>query len=158
MSQLLELAQPIGLTEDTLELLRVLPLVYVAWADGEIQPEELAVIIESAESFGLSHAASLELLESWLQDRPSDNFFKQGLRLLSYVVASLPDDEAAKAVDDVAALCDSVARAAGGMVGHSVRIDPDEQMALRQVAVRLDLGSRAPSRKALQGILDSARA
>jgi len=155
-SRLLELASPLGLEAETLELLPLLPLVYVAWSDGEIQAEELSVILEFAETRGLKSETSLELLQGWLDARPGEAFFKEGLKVLSYLVASLPADEAKAAAGDVTELCDAVARASGGLSGHTVNIDASERLALRKVAVRLDLGSKPNTRVALQKILDTA--
>lgn len=153
--QILELAKPIGLDEETLELLKLLPLVYVAWSDGEVQPEELSVIADSVEQLGIESEKSIDLLEEWLGRRPGRKFFQHGLKVLSYLVASLGDIDAEKAVADVTSLSESIAKAAGGLSGHATRIDADERVALRTVAKRLELGSRKASREALRGILDA---
>lgn len=153
--KLLQAAESMGLNAATLELMRLLPLVYVAWSDGELQEEELGLILESAESLGISSDESLTLLQSWLQEKPSDAFFKKGLRLLSYVVATMDEDEAESASKDVNALCDAVARAAGGLDGHSVRVEGKEQLALRQVVNRLNLGTRPATRATLASIVQA---
>lgn len=155
-ARLLELASPLNLDADTLELLPILPLVYVAWSDGEIQPEELSVILEFAEARGLESEASLEILQGWLDARPGEAFFKEGLKVLSYLVASLPAEQAKVAAEDVTELCDAVARASGGLAGHSINIDSAERVALRKISVRLDLGSKPSTRVALQKILNTA--
>lgn len=155
--QLLELARPLGLTESTLELLRLLPVVYVAWADGELQPEELDIILASADQLGVIDGESLGVLQGWLGERPDETFFREGLRVLGYLVASLPEDEAEQAVADVTALSDAVARAAGGIRGHQVRVDASEQLALRRIAQRLRLAGQQSGRAALREILEFAR-
>lgn len=155
--RLLELAAPLGLSADTLEVLYLLPLVYVAWSDGEIQAEELQVVIESAEKLGLSSEASLDLLEGWLAERPSDGFFHDGLRLLSYLLLTLDEGAVEGALATVHDLCTAVAHAAGGLPGHAVKIGHDEQLALHEVTVRLGLASRQATRDALESILGAVR-
>jgi tellurite resistance protein len=151
--KVLDAAAEIGLSEETLELVRLLPMVHVAWADGEIQPEELSVILELAEAVGLQNPRSVEILQGWLEARPEAAFFQQGLKLLSYLVAGLSDAEAQQAESDVISMCELVASAAGGLVGHVKRIDPTERAALRQIELRLQLASRPETRGALKSVV-----
>jgi tellurite resistance protein len=152
-AQLKTAAEALGLDDHTLELVRILPLVYVAWSDGKIQPEELVVIMDQAEELGVHNDDSLDILDAWLTERPDEQFFKGGLRLLSFLLASQPESEAKESANDVAALCETVAKAAGGLAGHTVRIEARERVALRQVTARLNLGSRPEARKALADLM-----
>lgn len=153
--KVLDAAAEIGLNAETIELVRLLPMIHVAWADGEVQPEELAVIVELSDAIGLQHADSLTVLQGWLETKPQESFFQKGLKLLSYFVAGLSDEEAKQASNDVISMCELVASAAGGLVGHVRKIDPTERAAMRQVELRLQLASRPETRGALQAVLQT---
>ncbi len=59
-------------------LVELLPVVFVAWSDGVLSAKKRAVILEAAIGEGLKNcSAGLALLESWLDDRP-----REGLRLI----------------------------------------------------------------------------
>lgn len=148
-----EAVRGLGLDDTTQELVRILPLVYVAWSDGEMQPDELSAIHESADALGIENAASQALLKQWLDERPSQDFFDKGLKLLSYVLATLPQEEAEQAAADVTSMCEAVAGAAGGMSGHSRKVGPEERVVMRNVSMRLKLGSKPETRKTLQLLL-----
>jgi acyl-CoA oxidase len=59
-------ASPRAWPSGNLELASFLPLVYVAWADGHLSPSELERIREYLRSNAALSAASMEVLESWL--------------------------------------------------------------------------------------------
>ena len=151
--KLLELAGRLGLDASTLELARVFPLVFVAWSDGEVQADEAKLIREMATKLGISAAPSLQILDRWLASRPDASFFSDGLHLLGFIVADLPDAEVEQSVEDLSRFCELVAQAAGGLAGHSKRIEAGEAIALRDVALRLQLGRRRDSRQTLRSVL-----
>jgi len=50
------------------------PLVEVAWADGEVQPSERDVLLNSMEDCGIQHdSKEFATVEHWLHHRPSDD-------------------------------------------------------------------------------------
>src|SRR4051794_31701262 len=51
-AQILEDLQAFGYDADTVKLLFVVPLVYVAWADGSVTPRERSLILELAKVDG----------------------------------------------------------------------------------------------------------
>jgi uncharacterized membrane protein YebE (DUF533 family) len=52
-------------------IVSLLPLVYVAWADGKIQSQERNLILSIAKDRGLLENGGEQALERWLSDRPS---------------------------------------------------------------------------------------
>jgi uncharacterized membrane protein YebE (DUF533 family) len=58
--------------KDAYRLVMLLPLVYVAWADGKIQTQERKLILGIAEDRGLLEHGGRETLEYWLSVPPSD--------------------------------------------------------------------------------------
>ena len=49
----------------------LLPLVYVAWADGKVQGAERNLVLAIARERGLLEHGGAEALERWLTERPS---------------------------------------------------------------------------------------
>ncbi|MCP4870297.1 MAG: TerB family tellurite resistance protein [Proteobacteria bacterium] len=66
------------LTEENL----LLPLVFVAWADGRIQPHERHLIQQIARDSEFLPGQTREVLRRWLTDRPTDDEFGHGFRRL----------------------------------------------------------------------------
>jgi len=148
------LARELGLHGDAVELIRVLPLVYVGWSDGALQAEERAIIKEHAATLGITSPEALDRLGAWLDERPDKAFLDKGLKLLSTLLATLPYDDAKQASADITDLCQAVARAAGGLVGHEVKVEAAERVAIQKVITRLNLGSRVATRKLLRDVME----
>lgn len=154
---LLQLAAKLGLEESTLPVLKVMPLVYVAWSDGELQVQERDAILATAPRLAIDTEEQLAILHAWLEQRPSEDFFRAGLHTLAYLLASLDEQAGQRAADDVAEFCALVAQAAGGLAGHRERIDPAEAIAMREVVMQLRLASRQSSRDALRKLLEAKK-
>lgn len=117
----------------------LLPMIEVAWADGEIQPGEADLIVNAArERFALP-PATLAIVRRWLDHRPSDAAFRDAravLRALANRSGPLRLD--VETLDDVITLCWQVARAAGGLFGLGV-VDASEREVLETLAETLQL-------------------
>lgn len=116
------------LTEKTIHLLPIFPLIYVAWADGKFQEAAVERILAIAEENGLTEGEGSGLLSLWLhtEKRPSDEFFLDGLRLTAAILKyARPGFK-----DNIIFLCESVAEAVGGWSG----VKRTEQEALTQIA------------------------
>ncbi len=143
----------LGIDEQAIGLVMLLPLVHVAWADGRVQDEEQVVIMEVArERLGLGYGA-LAVLRRWLARAPDAAVIERGQKLLAAlalrrppIAAALPED----AADAVVVLCEQVARAAGGLLGVLWTVDDRERAAIDAVAramtqERLQLLAELPS-------------
>lgn len=103
---------------DTVAALTLIPVVAIAWADGELHDAERAILLQAAEAAGIaSGSSSHALLQTWLVERPDPDLFE---RWKSFIVA-LCDDKDARAVESLRAeLLDRARRtadAAGGILG-----------------------------------------
>src|SRR5258705_12463722 len=66
----------LGLKANTIAALSLVPLIAVAWADGQIQDNERSAILQGAHGKGLEQGTDgYELLQTWLAKRPSDDLF-----------------------------------------------------------------------------------
>ncbi|MBU49978.1 MAG: hypothetical protein CL920_14925 [Deltaproteobacteria bacterium] len=121
------------LNEKSFRLLPLFPLVFIAWSDGKLQQEEITKILEVADENGLSEGDGTGLLSVWLnpEQRPSDEFFTSGLRLVAGVLQYT--DLGYKG--NLLMLCEDVAEVAG----WAGRKTLSEKKAIGQVAELLGI-------------------
>lgn len=103
---------------DTVAALTLIPVVAVAWADGQLQGAERAALLQAAEAAGIAPGTpSHDLLQSWFAVRPEPELFE---RWKSFIVA-LCDEKDARAVErlraDLLGRARRVAESAGGILG-----------------------------------------
>lgn len=126
----------LGVHPDHPRVLALLPLVEVAWADGEVQPGEREAIVTLARTaYGLDPDGEL-LLESWLTHAPSRAYLDDGRDALLALVRAgdlgleIADEDVAAGV---IAHAEQVAQSAGGWFGFRA-IDARERAALDAIA------------------------
>ena len=130
--EVLGILQELGYTRDTVLLLHLVPLIAVGWADGKISDKEREMILEAANMRGVEAASPAHTqLEDWLQNRPSEEFFEQTLRVVRHL--SPGDQESG----DVLSQAMQVASASGGILGFGSKISAAEQALLSRIAAAL---------------------
>jgi len=103
---------------ETLAAIHVVPLVQVAWADGNVKPEERAAILQAARDAGIeSQDGHYPVLEHWLNERPSRQMLEAWEHYIQGLCKQLKPDEVAKLKKDTLELAHKVAAAAGGVLG-----------------------------------------
>ena len=132
----------------------LLPLVYVAWADGKIQKGERDMILRIARERGLLEQGGEDALARWLSEAPSKQQLKADLEMLNELARSdkaLKQEFGADEEQLLLAWCQDVADAAGGLLGlKSARTDA-ETAALKLIAGALDMRNASQWRAALRG-------
>jgi len=124
--------------------LPLLPLVQVAWADGEVQQEEREMILELAREKYQLNDEGMMLLRNWLHHAPSKDYVERGQEaLVSLCVRDLGAHLDRGILEDVVALSQRVAAAAGGFFGLGA-VKRSETHALNQIAEALSLPSPVP--------------
>jgi hypothetical protein len=129
---------------DAHRLLMLLPLVYVAWADGKIQSEERKLITRIATEKGMLANGGRETLEYWLTVRPTDDQLRTNLRALNELCRSHrhgTQDFDADSEQLLLAWCQDVADAAGGLLGLRSARHAAEAEALKKISAALEIGS-----------------
>lgn len=81
----------LGLTPRNYEAIRVLPLVFVAWADHQLEEVERSCVLEFAHEKLQLNADALRLVEGWLSHPPSATSVQSGLSFLRKA-ADAPDE------------------------------------------------------------------
>jgi len=140
---LIERLTHLGIDNMNFKALPLLPLVQVAWADGEIQPEERSLILKLAkDTWGLNEDGKM-LLNNWLHYRPTDAYMQRGQQAM---VALASRERGMKldptALGDVVKLATDVAKAAGGLFGFGA-ISKSEAAAIKEIASALKIPQHA---------------
>ncbi len=139
-----EAIKALGFDHDTVKILDLIPLLDVAWADGQVTNEECDIIRAVMEKRGLTpNDKAWQLMDSYLESPPSDVFFEAALKLIEKIYNALPGDRKLRAKQDLVYFCLEVADASGGIFGIG-RISKEERDELRKIIDRL--GMRAERR------------
>lgn len=124
----------LGLGSETVAALSLVPLVAVAWADGEISDKERAAVLSGAESAGMSRAqAGYAVLEGWLRTKPEAGLlgtWKDYVRALS---ATMDADAKQALRSQLLGRARAVAEATGGVLGFGKRVSASEQAVLEDL-------------------------
>ena len=150
--EVLELLLDMGLDRETAPVVPLLPLVQVAWADGEVSEKERAAVRKVARARQIAEGSPAdELLTKVLETRPSERFFADALHALKDVLASLPEDERNKRGDGFAAAVEEIASASGGLFGIG-KVSSEEREVIRKVATELEKAHDAAAKKVIASI------
>jgi hypothetical protein len=134
---LLQELQDLGFTPDTIELLPLVPLIQVAWAEGGVTPAERDVIVKLARSCGIdAGSAGDSQLQQWLTTHPADALFARAGRLVRAMLDSGSEDTIDLTADDLVKHCEAIAAASGGILGIG-RMSAEERALLGRIAVDL---------------------
>lgn len=146
LKELMEL----GFDRETLTLVHMIPLLEVAWADGQVSEREKELVLEAARTRGVSPGTpGYEKLTGWLAERPPQVLFDRTLVLARATLAVLLDDRQDRVRRDLFAHCEAIAEASGGFLGFA-KVSPEEKAALEKVTRELVTSHAEAARKVLQ--------
>jgi DnaJ-domain-containing protein 1 len=119
---------------ETLAALEVVPLVFVAWADGTVQAEERETIIAIAKAAGIQpHDDRYPLLEHWLKRRPGAEMIHAWKHYVKGLCQRLDSQEIERLQHELLDRAREVARATGGFLGFGDKMSPAERSALDEL-------------------------
>jgi hypothetical protein len=136
----------LGMDRSSWRAIVLLPVVQVAWADGQVQPRERELILRVAGDNGLLDGPGGTVIRSWLDTAPDSIQVATGRRLLVSLVHrhhGLGSELDPVALDDVNALCLQVAQAAGGLFDLLFTVEAAERDALQEIATAFGEQTRA---------------
>lgn len=133
----------LGFSGETARAFDLLPLVLVAWADGSIQAEERAAILDVLRLRRLVDGPAYMMFEALLEERPADVYLDTALGLLRDLL-----DQRGIDASSVVDMCIEIAAAAGDLVSADP-ISPEEREAITRVAEVLGDASIAALRERL---------
>ncbi len=136
--EILQSLLDLGYTRETVGLLHLVPLAQIAWASGEVTPQERKLVLQLSEWRGVKKdSPAWEQLNRWLDNRPSDEFFLRTLRIIRHILDSDTKKPSAARRTDLISFCIRIARASGGFLGIGGNISDEEQDTLDQITEEL---------------------
>jgi hypothetical protein len=134
---LIDLVQA-GVQAETLLAMRLVPMVVVAWSDGQIAPEERAAILNAAAAEGIAPgSATHDLLVRWLDQQPDERIVTAWKEYVSAVARMMPAESLTEIKRQMLDRCRRVARARGGLLGYGA-ISAAEQATIDEFASAYD--------------------
>lgn len=123
----------LGLRANTIAALSLVPLVAVAWADGEIQDDEREAIMQGAAGKGLEKGApGYDILEGWLAKRPDDGLLDAWEGYIKALSSQLNDEQSKLLKGQIVGFAKMVATAAGGILGFG-KVSAKEEAVLSRI-------------------------
>ncbi len=144
----------LGLTPSTYRCLMLLPLVYVAWADGTVQHVERELIVDFASRRLHLTPETSAVLENWLKERPSRAYVERGLGGLLGIAGDphmleVDMDE----LPDLILHAEALAAATAEALNDPTSVTAEEEEALAEIARLLQVDSGMP----WKNIIDALR-
>jgi uncharacterized tellurite resistance protein B-like protein len=126
---ILEKLVELGIDAATWAALSLVPLVEVAWADGDVKAKEREAVLAAAHEQGIeSGSPSHQLLEAWLTERPASSLFASWGAYATELAANLDSHQRAALHRDLADRAHAVARAAGGILGIGAESEAERRV------------------------------
>ena len=117
-SEVLDRLVNANISPETITALTLIPLIAVAWADGEMDPKEIDAIRQATESAGIEpDSVCRQLLDAWLAEPPGPELVEAWKGYIRSLVASASTPAVQAVRDDVLENARRVAAAAGGILG-----------------------------------------
>jgi hypothetical protein len=131
---LLDQLHELDLCSETLVALSLVPLIAVAWADGNVDVKERQAVLTAAEQKGVEadHPAH-KFLECWLEKQPDPHLMETWKAYVSTLLESLDADARSALKEDLLGRARAVAEAAGGLMGLGKRVSKVEQAVLNDL-------------------------
>jgi len=123
-----------NISANTIAALSLVPLVTVAWADGEIDDKERAAALAGATEAGIRQQdVSYPLLEQWLRNRPSAELLSTWQAYIGALAPTLNAEARNSLKNSLLARARQVAEATGGFLGLGRKVSDAEANVLRDL-------------------------
>jgi hypothetical protein len=135
--------QAAGFSPDNLGLLHLIPLVEVAWAEGEVTPRERELVLALAARRGISpDSQGYRQLTGWLDTCPDADFFETAYQAIRAMMAQQDPDAREATEHDLIEWATRIAEATGGILGI-VPACRDERECIKSISAKLTEKQRA---------------
>jgi hypothetical protein len=112
---------------ETVAAISLVPLVQVAWADGDLAQQEREAILKAAVESGMHvDDPSYHWLISWLDVKPDTKLITAWKEYVTALVATLSPADREALRDGLLGRAKAVAQAAGGFLGLGSKVSPEE--------------------------------
>lgn len=133
----------LGINDSNYKVLKLLPLIYVAWADGRIEPAQEERLLDLAHNYFAIGPHGERLLKRWIAARPTKEYIREGLHDL-LLLAHAPDEWGVELdeLHGLLAFSEAIARTTAEAMDAPTAVSPEEEQALHDIAreLRIDDG------------------
>jgi hypothetical protein len=130
----------LGIRASNYKVLKLLPLIYVAWASGAISRERKERLVDLAHTHFAIGTDGEKVLRGWLEQRPNAAYFKEGLHDILRL-AECPDEWEFD-LDELRGLLaysEAIARTTAEALDGPSSVTPAEERALADIAAELGI-------------------
>ena len=118
--------------------IKVLPLVEVAWADGNVDALEKKAVLKAAHLMGFSEgSAGYLLIMQWLEHRPAPDHFEVWTHYVKDLCEQMTQEQKKAFREDFIGSARTVAQASGGFLGIN-KISEEENEMLKKLEAAFD--------------------
>lgn len=129
----------LGIGADTWAAISLVPLVEVAWANGNVDAKEHRAVLAAAEANGVMPGSpSHEMLERWLEHRPDGRLLQAWGEYIVELCAALTPEEKHRLRDELLERARTIADQTGGFLGLGDRISAEEKVVLSELRKAFD--------------------
>jgi hypothetical protein len=144
--------QALGYTRETVMLLHLMPLVQVAWSEGDVTRRERDIIFEAARLHGVEDGSPVHRqLINLFDVRPADEYFDRTRRIIGDLLQAMPAQERQTNTQSLFSYCTRIASASGGILGFGPKVSAAEQALLEQIAAEFEHDHEAAARQIVAG-------
>ena len=133
--RLKETLRHLGIDDSNYRVLKLLPLVYVAWTAGSISSEREERLVDLAHNHFAIGKRGERVLRGWLRERPEKGYFTEGLHDL--VLLAYAPDEGEFEVEELPGLlayAEAIARTTAEAMDAPTSVTEAEERALAEIA------------------------
>ena len=122
-----------------LAAMALLPMVEVAWCDGDVSSQERDAILKGAVEMEITaDSVAYKLLKGWLENKPPPGAAAAWKNYVHAICGTLEPETIRKLKQRVIGRAEKVAQAAGGILGLGNKISAAEQKCLNDLANAFD--------------------
>ncbi len=132
--KVLEKLVQLDIHPETLASIAIIPLVEIAWADGQIDKKECEAILYGAENAGFAKdSMDYALLERWLQHKPDKKLLEAWKHYIQGLCEKLNPEEKKSLETEIFSHASDVAKASGGFLGLGSKISNSEKALIEEM-------------------------
>jgi tellurite resistance protein len=129
----------LGVRPETALAVTLIPLVFVAWADGALDERERGAVLDAAKARGVAaERIAQQLLSSWLAKPPDPRLFLIWKTYVRRLWGCFTADERWQMRQNLLRSAREVAEAAGGFLGIASGLSAEERRVLEGIEKLLD--------------------
>lgn len=128
----------LGIPHSDYRVIKLLPLVYVAWADGKMeQVEKERILLLARQKYHLSPAGAV-LLDKWLGKPPTREYVVEALRDIYFLARAVDElDLDFDELETLLAHAEAIARSSAEALDEPAAVSPEEEQVLEEMAREL---------------------